>query len=168
MVHYIAVNPEGCTGCRACEMICSLNHFGECNPELSAVRVVRNEGQGLAEPLPLVCQQCDEPACMDACPANAISKSEDSGLLKVDPDACTGCGECMSACPAGCIFLDADEEKAIACDLCGGEPQCVHMCHSGSLQMSEADSEGDVMRVETLAGRLAESSNEAAMGRGGE
>jgi Fe-S-cluster-containing dehydrogenase component len=149
-------------------MICSLYHFGECNPELSAVRVARNEGQGLAEPVPLVCQQCDEPACMDACPVEAISKSEDSGIVRVDPDVCTGCGECVSACPAGCIFLDADEEKAITCDLCEGDPQCVPMCHSGSLRHSETDGEGDVMRVEALARCLVESSNEAAMGRGGE
>jgi len=168
VVQFISVNPEGCTGCRECEMVCSLYHFGECNPELSAVHVVRNEGQGLAEPVPLVCQQCHEPACVDACPAEAIAKAQQSGLVMVDPNACTGCGDCTLACPAGCIFLDTHEERAITCDLCGGEPQCVHMCHSGSLQISEADTEDEVMRVERLVGLLDEFSKKAAMAPGGE
>ena len=167
MVQFISVNPKDCTGCRECEIICSLHHYGECNPELSAVRVVRNEGLGLAEPVPLVCQQCDEPACLDACPEDAIVKAQDGGTVTVDPDACTGCGECTRTCPAGCIFPDAGEEKVITCDLCGGEPQCVPMCHSACLQISEADREGEIIRVERLADLLAQSSK-GAMAQGGD
>jgi anaerobic carbon-monoxide dehydrogenase iron sulfur subunit len=165
VVHYIDVNPDGCTGCRECEMVCSLHHFGECNPELAAVRVVRNEGQGLAEPVPLVCQQCDEPACAEACPQDAVSKADDSGVIHIDPDICTGCGECTSACPAGCIFLNADETTAIACDLCDGDPQCVPMCHSASLRLLRAESENNAARVNRLAGLLS-LSLEASRGHG--
>lgn len=168
MRQYIAVNPEGCTGCRECEMVCSLYHFGECNPERSAVRVVRNEGLGLAEPVPLVCQQCDAPACAEACPVEAISIPEGNGLLMVDGEVCTGCGECTQACPAGCIFLDAETEKAMACDLCGGEPQCVSLCHSQCLQRSQDDAGAEEKRVEGLAALLAESVQEAGIGGGGE
>ena len=154
---FIAVNNAVCTGCRECELVCSLHHFGECNPELSAVRVVRNEGQGLAEPVPRVCQQCDAPACVDACPVEAISKGDDGDIIRIDPEACTGCGECASACPAGCIFLNPGETTAIACDLCGGDPQCVPLCHSGCLQMLRAEKENEPTRVNRLAGLLSHS-----------
>lgn len=167
MVQFLAVNPKGCTGCRECEMICSLYHFGECNPERSAVRVIRNEGQGLAEPLPLVCQQCDEPACVNVCPSEAIRKSKDSELIEVDAEACTGCGDCTTACPAGCIFLNAASDTAMICDLCGGDPQCVPMCHAECLTLSQADGESDIIRVERLAKLLSRYTEEAAMTKGG-
>jgi Fe-S-cluster-containing hydrogenase component 2 len=154
MVHYIAVNPGVCTGCRECEMVCSLYHFGQSHPERSAVRIVRNEGHGLAEPLPLVCQQCDEPPCIDACPAAALSKSVDSGRLVVDKAACTGCGECTLACPAGCIFLDGKEGTAVVCDLCGGDPQCVPLCHSQCLTLGESQAPSGEARVNHLAQAL--------------
>ena len=149
-------------------MICSLYHFGECNPERSAIHVIRNEGQGLAEPLPVVCQQCDAPACMDACPTNAIYRDKESGLVKIDPDACTGCWECAPECPAGCIFLDVAQEKAIICDLCGDEPRCVPMCHSGSLHIVTADAEEGQNRVERLAKLISKASAEASKSSGEE
>ena len=141
MAQFISVNPTGCTGCRECEMICSLYHFAESNPELSAVRVARNEGNGLAEPMPMVCRQCDDPACMDACISGAIYKDKNSGLVKLDFDVCTGCRECISACPTKSIFFNFDKEKAVLCDLCGGDPQCIFMCHGKCLKLSEAASE---------------------------
>ena len=135
-------------------MICSLHHFGECNPERSAVRVMRNEGQGLAEPVPVVCQHCDAPACMDICPVEAIFRDTDTGLVTIDQDTCTGCCECTTACPAGCVFLDEVNKKAFVCDLCGGEPMCAPMCHSGSLQLQEMKSENGDARVERLVNLL--------------
>ena len=145
-----------------------MHHFGECNPERSAVRVIRNEGQGLAEPVPVVCQQCDAPACGDACPADAIFRDPVSGLVEIMPDACTGCGECTVACPAGCIFLDGDQKKAVLCDLCGGEPRCVPMCHSGCLQAEKSDTDGGLIRVERLATLLSKALTAATHIRGDE
>lgn len=159
MTRFIRVNPEGCTGCRMCEMVCSLHRFGECNPERSVIRVLRHEGQGLAEPVPVVCQHCDTPACMDVCPLEAIAKDMNTGLVTIDPDTCTGCGECVTACPAGCIFLDAHKDKAMVCDLCGDEPMCIRMCHSGSLQFEERTNENSVARVQRLAELIQTSKN---------
>ncbi|PKK86286.1 MAG: ferredoxin [Thermoplasmata archaeon HGW-Thermoplasmata-1] len=42
-------------------------------------------------------------ACVDACPAGAISMDGDKA--KVDPDACVECGACVDACPAGAISM---------------------------------------------------------------
>jgi anaerobic carbon-monoxide dehydrogenase iron sulfur subunit len=147
---FVAVNPEVCTGCRECEMVCSLVHFGECNPERSAIRVARNEAYGLAAPVPLVCQQCERPACVRACPAEALTRTE-GGLVAVDRDACTGCGECAPACPAGCISLDVKGGAALICDLCGGEPQCIPMCHSQCLSLGVDAAEPGERRAARLA-----------------
>ncbi|MBW2285328.1 MAG: 4Fe-4S dicluster domain-containing protein [Deltaproteobacteria bacterium] len=150
MAAFVSVNPTACTGCRECEMVCSLVHFGECNPDRSAIRVLRKEAHGLVAPLPLVCQHCDRPACVPACPADALTRTE-SGLLAVDRDACTGCGECIEACPAGCIFQDVKSGEALACDLCGGEPQCVPFCHAQCLTVGVDTGEPGERRVARLA-----------------
>lgn len=154
MPQFIAVNHSVCTGCRDCEVVCSLYHFGECNPERSAIRVIRRERDGLLFALPLVCQQCGGAPCIDACPTAALSRKGQPEVLTLDEDSCTGCGECIAACPAGCIFMDDIRNVVISCDLCGGDPQCVAMCHSNCLTLSESDGSVRTERVERLAATL--------------
>jgi Fe-S-cluster-containing hydrogenase component 2 len=128
----LVVDFEKCTGCRNCEMACSVFHMGASNPVKSAVRIVRWEREGLE--VPVVCQQCDEPACANICPVQAISRDADTDALIVDDHLCLGCQMCAVACPWGAITLDRDRRRAIKCDLCGGvEPWCVRFCEPGAL-----------------------------------
>ncbi len=67
--------------------------------------------------LSLSCLHCAEPACVDACPADAIEKRASDGLVLVDPRGCIGCGACAQACPYGVPQFDA-EGIMCKCDQC--------------------------------------------------
>ena len=156
MPQFIAVDHEGCTGCRECEVVCSLYHFGECNPERSAIRVTRKEKDGLVLSLPLVCQQCEQAPCLEACATGALSRESVRGTIVVDRESCSGCGDCVEACPAGCIFVDNVSLVVICCDLCSGQPQCVDLCHSHCLTHASSEGASANGRVERLARILEE------------
>jgi len=46
----------------------------------------------------------------------------------VDKEKCTSCGLCIEACPGQIPLLHPGDKKAVICDLCGGDPQCVRAC----------------------------------------
>ncbi|MCG8427222.1 MAG: 4Fe-4S dicluster domain-containing protein [Chromatiales bacterium] len=48
--------------------------------------------------LPLMCQHCEFPPCVDVCPTGASFKRAD-GIVMVDRHICIGCRYCMMACP---------------------------------------------------------------------
>lgn len=48
--------------------------------------------------LPLMCQHCANPPCVDVCPTGASFKRAD-GIVMVDRHTCIGCRYCMMACP---------------------------------------------------------------------
>ena len=62
-------SPTNCTGCRLCEIACSLKNAGECNPARSKIRVI---GFDEMFPMPLMCLQCEKPFCAEICPSGAI------------------------------------------------------------------------------------------------
>lgn len=120
-----------CSGCRLCELWCSVTKNGGFNPHRSRVRVV---GVGTGIDIPVTCQQCQDPSCKAACEFEAIVYNEKLKIVEVDEDKCTGCQACVGACPYGIITIDPVSKKAIKCDLCGGnEPVCVTICPSNVL-----------------------------------
>jgi molybdopterin-containing oxidoreductase family iron-sulfur binding subunit len=48
--------------------------------------------------LPMLCQHCEQPPCVDVCPTGASFKRAD-GIVMVDRHTCIGCRYCMMACP---------------------------------------------------------------------
>jgi Fe-S-cluster-containing hydrogenase component 2 len=87
----------------------------------------------------LSCRACKDAKCVKACPEKALSQSENTGLLIIDEKRCKGCDWCVQACEHGGITIHSDTGKAIACDLCQGEPKCVESCPEEALSMVDSD-----------------------------
>jgi Fe-S-cluster-containing hydrogenase component 2 len=150
----LVVDYEKCSGCRNCEMACSVFHVRACNPTKSAVRIVKWEIEGLD--VPIVCQQCEDPACANICPVQAISRDAGTGAVIVDCELCVGCRMCIVACPFGAVIFDRNRRQAIKCDLCGGvEPWCVRFCEPGALTY-ESPSAASMAKKRVAGRRLLE------------
>ena len=54
--------------------------------------------------VPKLCNQCDNPPCVQVCPVGATYKTPD-GVVLVDRKWCIGCGYCIMACPYGARFF---------------------------------------------------------------
>jgi Fe-S-cluster-containing dehydrogenase component len=117
-----------CSGCRRCEIACSLAHENRIWPEAARVRVFMFV-PGVE--IPHLCFQCDDPECVDACSQGALSVDEHTGGVRVDDSLCTACGACIDACPGRVPHLHPDGSRVLICDLCGGEPECVKVCQEG-------------------------------------
>ena len=135
MQKFILSDIEKCTGCGRCTLACSALKEGVFLPTRSRIHFVNFPRHGLS--VPNICFHCEEPACAEACPVDSISRNE-TGAVVVDRDTCTGCGQCMEACPYGMVWLD-DEDLAYKCDLCGGDPECVKVCQPNAIIYAEPD-----------------------------
>lgn len=131
MSKLLVVNPDKCTSCRTCELMCSFGRVEVFNPCLSAVTVMDYEAALTS--VPVMCMQCDEACCLKVCPVGAITRDE-SGVVAMNPDKCIVCKMCVSACPLGNISYSPAGRKVFKCDLCGGDPKCAKFCSSGAIQ----------------------------------
>jgi molybdopterin-containing oxidoreductase family iron-sulfur binding subunit len=135
--------------CNACVTACDKENGlpAEKTPTSSQwIRKVElKDMRGQVRSVPMLCQHCAEPPCVDVCPTGASFKRAD-GIVLVDRHTCIGCRYCMMACPykarsfvhepvtgqrpevprgKGCVE---------SCTLCvhridrGGIPACVEAC----------------------------------------
>ena len=145
----LMIDLERCTGCKSCEAACKqTNALG---PHEYRNRVLWFNEEEAQVPrldfLTVTCQQCERPACLRACPLNpkALSKDPVTGVVSVDEDRCTGCGECALACPYGAMGYDPVGQHAVKCDLCanrrevGEGPACAAVCPTQAIQYGERD-----------------------------
>jgi len=157
----LAVAAEKCTGCRICELACSVRNYGEANPVRARIYVVRDEREGLVGTVPVVCQQCVEPLCVELCPATALSRNDETGAVVVDTDRCLGCRTCVQVCPFGAPSVDRRLGAAEKCDLCDGAPICAEFCPTGALMVVAAEEEAERLR-RTRAGAYLDYLRDAA------
>ncbi len=52
-------------------------------------------------PVIVLCNHCENPPCVRACPTNATFKRPSDGIVLMDFHRCIGCRFCMAACPFG-------------------------------------------------------------------
>lgn len=123
----LALAAERCSGCRACELVCSLENFGALNPKKAALRVSGHF------PTPgrytvAICDQCG--TCAEVCPTGCITLAENGAWLIAEAE-CIGCGVCVTECPPQVMYLHEDRgEVPIKCTNCA---KCLEFCPTGAL-----------------------------------
>jgi carbon-monoxide dehydrogenase iron sulfur subunit len=138
MEKILVVDHEKCTGCRLCEMVCSVEHARVNNPSRSRIHVIKWQWEGFE--LPMLCQQCEDAPCVAVCPKDALSHDSSLGRVSLDYDVCIGCKMCVTACPFGGMGIDIVARQVIKCDLCDGNPACARFCDPGALEFVPATS----------------------------
>ena len=137
----MVVDTNRCVGCMSCNASCKtvngvpIGSFW--NKVLRVGPTPKYEGAIFPDTewyyLPIQCQHCDNPACVQVCPTEASHKLPD-GTVQIDKSKCIGCQFCAMACPYGVRYLNEDERVVEKCTLCeqqvaqGELPQCVSQC----------------------------------------
>lgn len=125
------VTPVLCTGCRTCELACSFTHAKAGKVGRSRIYPLPGGYKDLY--VPVVCLQCEDPACVKSCLVDAIAFNETTGAYEINSEKCVRCMACVAACPFGCSLFDQPQNLVIKCDLCGGDPICAHFCPTKAL-----------------------------------
>jgi formate dehydrogenase iron-sulfur subunit len=136
-----------CVGCRACEEACKtwneLPPDAEPPSDLTAhnFTLIKQYQAGGSELFrKYQCMHCVHPACVSACPVQALTKRED-GPVVYDANKCIGCRYCMVACPFQVPRIDWNEVLPVIakCTFCadriadGLTPACAAACPVGAL-----------------------------------
>lgn len=139
MAKELYLNPSKCTGCRTCELVCSIKNEGMANPVLSRIQVIADKPRGLR--IPTVCLQCEDAVCVAVCPVGALKREADQGVVRHDKAKCIGCRSCVMACPFGGVAASPLSGQIFKCELCDGDPECVKACEDGAVTYEEPDVE---------------------------
>jgi len=148
----ITIEARKCTGCRLCELACSVRNEGVSSPTRSRIQVVKWDEEGCY--VPMVCQQCEDAPCAEVCPVQALTRDPETDVIRLDEQRCIRCRLCVQACPFGAMGYDGVRETVFKCELCGGDPECVKFCEPGALAYVEATG-ANLEKRRAAAGQLA-------------
>jgi Fe-S-cluster-containing dehydrogenase component len=90
--------------------------------------------------VPKLCNQCDNPPCVQVCPVGATYQTAD-GVVLVDRSWCIGCGYCIMSCPYGARFFHPKYKVVDKCTFCyhritkGMKTACVDACPFGAREV---------------------------------
>ena len=142
-----------CTGCSACLVACKDWHDLPAGPA-NWMRLLYTEKGKFPNVfvgyLVVPCYQCLDPTCIPACPARAISKRDEDGIVVVDGTACLGNQECDVKCLKACPydvpqFGPEPGAKMCKCNFCLDRwlenklPVCVEACPTRALDGGPLD-----------------------------
>ena len=133
----IFVDSKKCTGCKICEIVCSIKFERKVIPSKARIKVISFYPPGTNQPI--VCRQCASPPCEERCPVNALSVRKEGGVM-ISEEKCIGCRVCVEACQFGAMMFDAEKKLPFVCNECDGDPECAKYCPTGALTFSNPSS----------------------------
>lgn len=151
-----------CNGCKACTISCGVENGNEPDEHRTEVKQtpIQIGDKQFCINLPLLCNQCDDPSCVDVCPTEATYKREEDGIVVVDSETCIGCNYCIKACPyEGSRFENSNTDTVDKCNFCvhrtsqGLLPACVETC------IGEARVVGDINDKNSTISKLLENNH---------
>jgi len=152
---------NGCTGCEACRLACTIENeldWGQSWRHVSTYNELHHPDAPLFH-ISHACNHCEKAPCERGCPTRAIRRDEETGALLIHRRWCIGCGYCRWACPYDAPLYDEAAGVMTKCTLCrhrlaeGLLPACVDLCPTGALRFGESSELGGVGRVEGFPDR---------------
>ena len=164
----------------ACNKVHNIPHFPDRKNEIKWIwkapyanvfpeqEVLHKSEMAKTKPFAVLCNHCDNPSCVKACPTKATFVQPENGIVAMDFHRCIGCRFCMAACPYGARSFNWQDPRPFIttynpdfptrmrgvvekCNFCGErlalglEPACVEACQgSGAMvfgDLNDPDSE---------------------------
>jgi carbon-monoxide dehydrogenase iron sulfur subunit len=125
------LDADHCVGCQLCVFACA-RRPGVAGLSGSGIWV-RSAGGIRKGFVVIACRACADPSCARVCPTDAL-EIRPGGGVRLHPELCIGCRNCVGACPFGAAIWDAAHEKPTICSGCG---YCVDYCAYDVLKLKE-------------------------------
>lgn len=109
--------------------------------------------------VPKLCNQCENPACVQVCPVGATYQTKE-GVVLIDRTWCIGCGYCVMACPYGARFFHPVHKTAEKCTFCyhritkGLKSACVQACGFGARSLGNLKDPNDPVTKTIMTERV--------------
>jgi anaerobic dimethyl sulfoxide reductase subunit B (iron-sulfur subunit) len=149
---------SACNGCKACVVACKSKNQLPVGVNWRRVYeygggswVADPQNPGFVQPnnvfayaMSVSCMHCQQPICVEICPAGAITKRDD-GVVLIDKDKCIGCRYCEWACPYSAPQFNEAAGVMTKCDFCQDQlannesPYCTAACVMRALEFGDLE-----------------------------
>lgn len=119
--HYsMVIRVDKCIGCRRCMNACvSTNSVPDYGWRTRVLEKEVSDAIGQkGEFIPILCNQCNNPPCVRACPVTATYKNKQNGIVMMNNKKCIGCKICIAACPYDARYYNEEKGAIDKCDFC--------------------------------------------------
>lgn len=144
-----------CVGCQACQIACSIENDLGYDFSWREINTYNPEQINYLPHyhLSLACNHCRDPICLYQCPAKAITKDPENGIVIIEENKCIGCKFCSWVCPYDAPKYNLSSNVMTKCTLCNHrieenlEPACVSICPTDALNITSGDEFKNVIEV---------------------